>query len=607
MELGITARIFILLALSSAVADAANIEIVMEELVEVVVGQQLVLPCSWSVATGRSNIDDPDLGWFIRDGTTRTRIYYKGGGIQKADNVINYLGRVSIKDEFTLVVDSALPIDSRPFTCQVSGGPDGLSEGRTKVFVYSELDVKISGTAEPVQLTGELTEIANCTVAHVFPRPTITWYKDDVLLNTSADVKISIASQKLDQGFFSVTSTLKYVPKKADRISSYHCVVDYKMPGQARSKSSEKIRITLHYPAEEVELIVASPPLGIKERDDVQLRCLADANPPAMIAFFQDGVPIEQDTRKNWLFIQKVGRDRTGSYSCVASGNVFVNGSEEQVLIAEKRLVVNYIDSLTTTLNPPEVVMVGRQFEATCTLAANPELQGIYSWKKNGNVFDYGMKISKVADYYDSGNLTCCFASINASDLQREVSSPITVHGKPMMALAKNEEVSVQPSEKSVVLACEALGYPLSIVRWTLPDGTQSTISQQVTVTGVISRVTINLSDKFPSKVTCKAKNQHGEAEKSFVLTQVKEDDSKTIIIIVVVCLIIAAAIAVVLGLYFTKKACFAKKGSKTINEPSSPGGNAESIPLRVDPAVWSFRQQWLQQEIAGLSLKSDG
>uniref|UniRef100_S4RPB6 Ig-like domain-containing protein n=1 Tax=Petromyzon marinus TaxID=7757 RepID=S4RPB6_PETMA len=231
-----------------------------------------------------------------------------------------YLGRIYIKDQFTLVVDSALPIDSRPFTCQVSAGPDGLSEGRTKVFVYCTQG-SARAALRGIYLSASCAhamQIANCTVERVFPRPAITWYKDNVLLNTSAeiDVKISMTSQKLDEGFISVTSTLKYVPKKADRISSYHCVVDYKMPGQARSKSSEKIRITLHYPAEEVELIVASPPLGIKERDDVQLRCLADASPPAMIAFFQDGVPIEQDAKKNWLFIQKVRRDRTGNYSC---------------------------------------------------------------------------------------------------------------------------------------------------------------------------------------------------------------------------------------------------------------------------------------------------
>ena len=57
--------------------------------------------------------------------------------------------------------------------------------------------------------------------------------------------------------------------------------------------------------------------VSLSEGDSVMLRCRADSNPPASVAWRRAGVAGVWSTREEVL-IQKVGREEAGIYTCTA-------------------------------------------------------------------------------------------------------------------------------------------------------------------------------------------------------------------------------------------------------------------------------------------------
>uniref|UniRef100_S4RPU5 Ig-like domain-containing protein n=1 Tax=Petromyzon marinus TaxID=7757 RepID=S4RPU5_PETMA len=203
--------------------------------------------------------------------------------------------RISIQDEFTLVINNTIPSDSGYFICTVSAGVEGAGEAKTRVnvcFISAPPQVQIIGKHEPVQANKDTVEIGICVTEKVFPLPNITWYKNTTPFDPEQmEQRNQIVRRVItydEMGFITVRSSLNYKPQKADRDATYHCRISYKMPGLIQTMDSQRINIIVHYPAERVELVIWEPKgaTHVTEGDDVVLRCVADANPPSTFAFY---------------------------------------------------------------------------------------------------------------------------------------------------------------------------------------------------------------------------------------------------------------------------------------------------------------------------------
>ena len=78
--------------------------------------------------------------------------------------------------------------------------------------------------------------------------------------------------------------------------------------------------------------------VSLSEGDSVMLRCRADSNPPASVAWRRAGVAGVGSTREEVL-IQKVGREEAGIYTCTAHNRLGVSGPREIVLNVECKCI----------------------------------------------------------------------------------------------------------------------------------------------------------------------------------------------------------------------------------------------------------------------------
>uniref|UniRef100_S4RPT9 Ig-like domain-containing protein n=1 Tax=Petromyzon marinus TaxID=7757 RepID=S4RPT9_PETMA len=254
---------------------------------------------------------------------TRKRILYKQGRIEQVDES-KFGDRISIQDEFTLVINNTIPSDSGYFICTVSAGVEGAGEAKTRVNVCSPPQVQIIGKHEPVQANKDTVEpLAQCQVTDkkVFPLPNITWYKNTTPFDPGdAELHQRSVVEYDEMGFITVRSSLNYKPQKADRDATYHCRISYKMPGLIQTMDSQRINIIVHYPAERVELVIWEPKgaTHVTEGDDVVLRCVADANPPSTFAFYNNGTQILDGVIGDKMALDDIGRSQMAEYSCVA-------------------------------------------------------------------------------------------------------------------------------------------------------------------------------------------------------------------------------------------------------------------------------------------------
>ncbi|XP_061406835.1 cell surface glycoprotein MUC18-like isoform X3 [Lethenteron reissneri] len=314
--------------------------------VDIEVGESLKIKCSWERGISRVDSNDPQLAWFIPIENTRQRILYKQGRIEQVD-LSKFGNRISIQDEFTLVINNTIPSDSGYFICTVSAGVEGAGEAKTRVNVCSPPQVHIIGKHEPVQANKDTVEIGICVTEKVFPRPNITWYKNTTPFDPELHQRPVVEYDEM--GFMTVRSSLNYKPQKADRDATYHCRISYKMPGLIQTMDSQRINITVHYPAERVELVIWEPKgaTHVTEGDDVVLRCVADANPPSTFAFYNNGTQILDGVIGDKMTFNDIERSQMAEYSCVALTNIVtaVPGGK-----LEAKLFLDVREDKTTTI-----------------------------------------------------------------------------------------------------------------------------------------------------------------------------------------------------------------------------------------------------------------
>ncbi|XP_053124141.1 basal cell adhesion molecule isoform X2 [Hemicordylus capensis] len=498
----------------------AEVQVSVPLLKEVLLRQEVSIPCTHTVTGNNSYLL---VEWFITDKNgQQRRVAYTDQGRQGVDRSTEYSDRVSMDADNSLVIKEVGVSDERTFSCQVTAGTAGIGTGSAQLKVY--------GPPEPPELTpnhGTLSvteegasEIAMCVSRNANPLPTISWYKDNVLLQTPTERNkeryVVWRTVKEASGLQSVFSTLYLRPTKADKDSNFHCQVNYSMPdGEMGSAQSESLQLKLHYYTENVHFALDSPKV-IKEGDDVQLHCQSDGSPPPETAFYKlQAHGSSKDlgaSNHGILHLRQVTRADSGTYRCQV---LDFDSPSEVELEKEVTIIVNYLDPLHLTPSQKVTVKQGGNVQLNCSGTGSqiPML----SWRKGKEQLGVGGTLALDSlTYRMAGPYTCEATVPSVPGLRKEQTIHVTVEGAPAMEQLHSRS-HYHSLGQIVTLTCFAMGHPEPEITWMGSGKPLDGASTMIAANRVTSELSVEVTAELAqSGVTCHAQNEFGQMEKSF-------------------------------------------------------------------------------------------
>ncbi|XP_060912414.1 cell surface glycoprotein MUC18 isoform X1 [Labrus mixtus] len=540
----------------------AKVEVTMQESVEVYLDDSAQIPCHYSF-TDNNEPSFVMIQWFVRAKTSssRVRIFYLGGNERMADNDTEYTTRINVTSDqhgTRLTILNVQLSDQREFFCQVNGMAAGNAEGKThlRVFAPPEPPV-IEGVLTGISVTNEVpSKIASCEAQNGFPKPNITWYRNNIpLIPEAGHVNVLILFQELS-GFYSLQSILEYKVAKEDKDAHFSCEVSFFVPGAIRTVESSSINITVHYPTTMVELWKDLPKGLVKEGDTVELRCQGDGNPPSPFIFNREQEPdLDLESSGDVLILSPVTRVDSGIYQCrPLDADIYSD------VKGEMQLTVHYLDPAVVVPKDSEVMLKGEDLTASCNALSSLKTQTV--WYKNGQQVGKGNTLHlRDATYETSGEYICEVTVPSLPALHTSGSVHIIVQGGPQMVGLEQEVQLEEAAGRMVNLSCEAQGHPLPSISWNI-IGSQNW--QEVVIKANEHMTHSVVSVKVTSDVSalCNASNDMGTEVKAFSIKAIPRltstapfspaEGSGVIIVVIILCLLLLAILGSVL--YFLHK-----------------------------------------------------
>ncbi|KAM9299477.1 basal cell adhesion molecule [Gastrophryne carolinensis] len=539
------------------------------------IGQTAIFKCTPELSSSSKY----SIEWsFDNQEGNRVRIVtYTDGRIQ-VDHDTEFMNRVAMKSDNSLVINNVGVKDEGLFTCRVNAGSEGTSEGsaQLKVFV-SPTAPELTVSTQIISITNnEASEVGTCFSHNSYPAPSIEWYKNQIPLNAGAekntDLYTTARTTTETSGLYTVSSTLFLKPTKEDIEAKFSCKAVFPLQsGGTSSMESREFKLNLHYYTENV-LFTASPNQHIKAGDTVTLKCQGDGH-PAPTYVIQGPKGEDLSNNDGISIIQNITKEDAGDYTCEA---LDFDSPDEIELNKKLTINVHYLNPITLT--PPEQPKhsLGGEAMLICTCDGSDVVS--YAWKKGDAIVSQNNrhKLQKLT-YSDSGVYTCEVTVPSVPGLRKEKQVTITVEGEPELDQL-NEDVDVHSEGQEVELSCAAEGYPVPKITWSLAD---VKASESIVDFKVVSKVLMKFNSKLMNNISCSAKNHLGSKMKKFSLNmnaapsvapaQEQSGSSSTAIIAVVVCVFL---LLLVVGLFYFLQ----KKGKLSC-------GRSEKLPLSQDPA----------------------
>lgn len=566
----------------------ASVVVTVTPKVEVMKGESVSLPCTFTVSTPSANTI---VEWFMDDSTSRKRLAYRTqGGEGKSDEGTPLAGRASMTTDFSLVITGTLPDDQHGYICQVTAGPSGVAEATSDVSVFfapEKPEISASSSQAISVDSPSSSEVSKCVSMNGHPQPRIIWYKNSQPLpevKDSQEKTYMVPSVvKESSGLYTVSSTLYMQPTKADKDSVFSCKVEYSMPNkEIKHQESDTIKLNLNYPSEKATFTLLNKG-PIKEGDEVKMMCETDGNPQPEFEFFKDGAEIPGSVG-GLLTFDSIKRNLAGLYSCKAID--FDNLDAE--LTDDIDLSVSWIEPLSVTPAGPLSAMLGDMVELQCKTKGSDS--HTIQWTKDSKVLSQSGVLSlKGVTFDNAGQYVCVGAVPSVPGLTARASLNLTVSGKP--EIDAPVDGSVEKVGDVVTLSCSAHGHPAPQFTWT-PSGKES-----VAVEGekVVSTVTLEASEEvMKTGVTCEASNKHGSSTKTFnvAIKAAKASDtdagndtnradkqqggSTGVIVAVVVCVLLLLLLVALL--YFLNKKGKLPCGKKDKKEVAGGEGKSDIV-----------------------------
>uniref|UniRef100_A0A3B3IES1 Melanoma cell adhesion molecule a n=2 Tax=Oryzias latipes TaxID=8090 RepID=A0A3B3IES1_ORYLA len=569
-----------------------KVKLTMVDNLEVYLGDSASIPCHYSFTDIEKEPSFFMIQWFVKaaGNGTRVRIYYADVSQQVIDNNTDYSGRIEVKleeKEAILVIRKVQLSDEREFFCQVNGLAAGTNESRTNLRVFHPPESPvIEGALTGISVTKQgLSKVASCEVRNGFPKPNITWYKNEKYLTPVPDkANILILVTRESSGFYSVQSTLDYKVEKEDKNSLFLCEVSFAVPGAIRTTNTRAINITVHYPTTTMKLWKELPQGLVKEGDTVKLGCQGDGNPPPHVIFNRGQEPNKVlNSSGNILTLTSVSRKDSGVYTCRPLGV-----DESSKVKGEMELAVHYLDPAFVVPKDSEMMLRGEELTATCNALSSLPTSTV--WYKDRKKVGQGHTLHLTdASYQTSGEYKCEVTVPSLPALRTSGSVHIIVQGSPEMEGGEQEVQLEEAVGRTVNLSCKAVGHPRPSISWTIA-GSQSwkEIVNQAHEDSVNSVVSIEVTSDVSA--TCNASNDMGTEAKIYHIKAnpriMKFPEGRGIIIVVIIlCLLLLAFLGSIL--YFlhkkSKLPCkFTKEKTATDDVEKKTNAKPETTPLNI-------------------------
>ncbi|XP_049467836.1 cell surface glycoprotein MUC18 isoform X1 [Panthera uncia] len=436
------------------------------EPLEVEVGGTALLKCGPSHSPGNfSHVD-----WFSVHKEKPTLIFRvrKGQGQSEPGE---YQHRLSLLDRgTTLALAHVAPHDERIFLCQ--GKRPQSQEHRIQLRVYKapeEPTIQINPLGISVN-SEEPEEVATCVGRNGYPVPQVIWYKNGRPLKEEKK-RVHIQSSQIveSSGLYTLQSVLKAQLVKEDRDAQFYCELNYRLPSGNHMKESREVVVPVFYPAEKVWLEVE--PVGVlKEGDRVEIRCLADGNPPPHFTISKQNPSTQEMEEKatednGVLVLESARKEHSGLYQC--------QGLDLETMASlpseQQELLVNYVSDVRVSPAAPES-REGGSLALTCEAESNRALEFQWLREKTGQVLEKGPVLRLHNLQRDAGGGYRCVASApGVPGLNRTQLVRVAIFGSPWMT---SKERKMWVKENTVLnLSCEASGHPRPSISWSV-DGT---------------------------------------------------------------------------------------------------------------------------------------
>nr|XP_023672020.1 cell surface glycoprotein MUC18-like isoform X1 [Paramormyrops kingsleyae] len=541
----------------------AVVTVTMTDTLEVFRGNTVEIPCQYSFHEEPSMVM---IQWFVAEasGSRRERIFYSDGTTSIADQGTDLADRISLRPgdgtgELLLTVKDVHLRDEREFICQVNGMSAGNGESKTQLRVFDPPEPPvIEGVYSGISVNEEHpSKIASCEVREGYPKPNISWYRDDTLLLSKTNVvKVVTLVTGESSGLFSIQSDLHYKVSKEDKDAHFHCRVTYLIPGGVSTAESSPVNITVHYPTTEVDIWKESPAGLVKEGDMVVLRCQGDGNPPPLFTFSRKQHPeIDLDSHLDLLKLPAVTREESDVYQC---RSLDLDTYEE--VTGDLQLKVHYMDPVVVVPKESEIVSKGDSLIATCNASSSLETSVV--WFKDGRQvgWEHALLLKDVT-FDMAGEYICEVSTPALAGLKSTGEVHIIVQGPPEMNGADTMMEMEENFEAFVNLSCEARGVPPPTVSWTVL-GTENwrEVSSKVTTNWVQSVVTVKVTSDITA--SCNTTNHLGAEGKSFSITAIplvtpaavnSTEGNGIIIVVIIVCILLLAILGSVLYFLYKK------------------------------------------------------
>ncbi|XP_009958752.1 PREDICTED: hemicentin-1-like, partial [Leptosomus discolor] len=437
--------------------------------VAVILNQEISLECR------AKGFPFPDVHWF-KDGKP---LFLGDPNVKLLD-----------KDQ-VLHIKNARRIDKGRYQCSATNTA-GKQVKEVKLIIHVPPSIKGGNiTTEVSALLNNLINL-ECETKGI-PVPTITWYKDGRPIISSPQALYVDRGQFLQIPRAQVSDSAKYTCRvtnaagAAEKIYDVDVYVPPVIEGDADTAQNRQV--------------VAG--------GSVTLECKAAGNPPPLLTWLKDGVPVKPSNNvrvvsggKKLEILNAVEADQ-GQYLCVATSIA----GEEEIKYEVEILVPPFVEGEDELLD--YIVILHSPLELDCSATGTPS--PTIKWLKDGQPVEEGaghkillngqkLLISR-AQVSDTGHYKCVAAN-KAGEYEKEFD--VTVHVPPTIKSAGTSERAVV-IHKPVMLQCIANGIPSPSITW-LKDG------QPLESSGRILQVVKALLEDA-GRYTCVATNAAGEAQ----------------------------------------------------------------------------------------------
>uniref|UniRef100_A0A7N5K8K2 Cell surface glycoprotein MUC18 n=1 Tax=Ailuropoda melanoleuca TaxID=9646 RepID=A0A7N5K8K2_AILME len=555
------------------------------ELVEVEVGGTALLKCGPS----HSQANFSHVDWFSVHKEKPTLIFRvrKGQGQSEPGE---YQQRLSLQDRgTTLALSHVTPHDERVFLCQ--GKRPQSQEHRIQLRVYKapeEPTIQVNPLGISVS-SKEPVEVATCVGRNGYPVPQVIWYKNGHSLKEEKN-RVHIQSSQIveSSGLYTLESVLNAQLVKEDKEARFYCELNYRLPSGNHMKESQEVNVQVFYPAEKVWLEV-EPSGPLKEGDRVEIRCLADGNPPPHFTISKQNLSTEEMEEmtpedNGALVFESARKEHSGLYQCQGLDLETM----ASLLSDPQELLVNYVSDVRVSPAAPES-QEGGSLTLTCEADSNQAVQFQWLREKTGRVLEKGPVLQLHSLKREAGGGYRCVASVpSVPGLNRTRLVHVAIFGSPWMTL---KERKMWVRENAVLnLSCEASGHPRPTISWSVEGTAQEQDQDPQSVLSVLS--VLVTPELLRTGAECVASNSLGRNTTAIFLElasnrstglststvsppvrkKLPEPESKGVAIVAVtVCVLVLAVLGAVLYFFHKKgKLPCGRSGKQEITLPPS-------------------------------------